>query len=154
MLLLPVGAYLVWVRLPWLRMGRRASGPAYRREQLIVGLRLAIAAALIMGLAGIRLYSQTGRQAVIFLIDGSASVSPVRQAAEAFVVRALAHKSPGDLAGVAVFGRDGRLEVPPARMPVFRGLTADPAGTLPIWRPVSAWPDYPCHRVTAVASWY
>lgn len=126
LLLLPVTIYLLWVRLPWLRLARRASRPDYFRERWILGLRLIVAAVVIMALAGAQVYTGTNRQAVLFLMDGSASTTPARRAAEEWLTQALREKGPDDVAGVVVFGREARIETPPGETPVFGGLTVDP----------------------------
>ncbi|HEX7973807.1 MAG TPA: VWA domain-containing protein [Anaerolineales bacterium] len=101
--LLPAAAYFGWPR----------RGFGQRRETLALGLRLAILACLILGLAGLELVLHPNDLAVVFLVDVSDSIPAQVQAAEAETVRqALQQMGPDDQAAVVVFGGEALVERP------------------------------------------
>lgn len=73
--------------------------------------RVGLVALLVAALAGWEWRRPTRDLAVVFLLDRSASITPSAwEQAVAFVQEALAHKAPGDRAGVVVFGAQPWVE--------------------------------------------
>ncbi len=73
--------------------------------------RVGLVALLVAALAGWEWRRPTRDLAVVFLLDRSASITPSAwEQAVAFVQEALAHKAPGDRAGVVVFGTEPWVE--------------------------------------------
>ncbi|HZR98615.1 MAG TPA: VWA domain-containing protein, partial [Chloroflexota bacterium] len=125
LLALPLlAAYLVAARLPWWRAARRAGRPALRQEGRRLALRLAWLALLVLALAGLTLVRPLHRQAVVLVLDASASVAPVRDQAEAAARAALGRLASGDLAGVVATAAGARVEEPPNAQPLFTRLAA------------------------------
>lgn len=94
----------------WLSARRR--GVSKRQWRVAVGARVAVAGLLAAALAGLAIPRTGSRVAVMFLVDGSDSMSAAgRAAATDWVRQALAAQPAGDKAGVAFFGRDARLEL-------------------------------------------
>lgn len=86
-------------------------------------LRLAVLVALSLAAAGLTLEQQVDDLAVVFAIDGSASVGVAgQQKAAEFVQEALKHQQEGDLAGVVVFGGDAALDQAPRPHLEFHGV--------------------------------
>lgn len=107
---------VLWRGNPW-RL------PAARRR-LILGLRTALLLALILALSGLELEWSVRREAVIFVIDQSASISAARSEINQWLRDALA-KRPGTYeAGVVAAGREPMIELTPSQQPVFRQVEA------------------------------
>ena len=118
-----LAALLVAVRLPWWRAARRAGRPALRGEIRRLVLRLVWLALPVLALAGATLTRPLDRQAIVFVVDGSASVSASRDEAEDFVRTALESLAPGDLAGVVVAAAGARVEEAPDARPLFERVS-------------------------------
>lgn len=104
LLLLPLLLYPVYL---WWRHSHHL--PPFRRN-LILGLRIALLASLILALAGMQFRFTVDRQSVVFVVDLSASCAKSRDAAEAFIHAALKQKQIDDQAGMVVFGENARID--------------------------------------------
>lgn len=103
----------LWLAIPALaliaRFGRRRLTRV--RWALVLALRAALVAVLAAILAEPTLRRPVDDLAVLFVVDGSASLGPARQAeALAFVDSALSHQRKGDVAGVVVFGAEAMVD--------------------------------------------
>lgn len=121
----PAAAFLVAARLPWWRAARRAGRAALRQEGRRLALRLAWVALLLLALAGIVVTRPLGRQAVLFVLDASASTAPVRDRGEAAVRAGAERLRPGDRLGVVAAASGARVEEMPVESPVFARLAAN-----------------------------
>lgn len=120
--LLALPAAWVWIillRRPWRRLSA-GSRRARRREGLVTGFRLLLATLIILGLAGPQAYRRVPEQAVVFLLDVSASTQGAGDKGVSWINRALAERGTGDLAGVVAFGEEARVEETPRADPSFR----------------------------------
>ncbi|HEX2034478.1 MAG TPA: VWA domain-containing protein [Chloroflexota bacterium] len=129
----PLALLLVWARWPWWQAARRLPHPgrsrAMRQEGRRLALRLAWLSLLVLALAGASLARPLRQQAVVFVLDASASVAPVRDQAEGAVRTAAARLRPGDVAGVVATAGGASVEELPVAQPLFRRLAATlPAG--------------------------
>lgn len=120
LLLLPLLWLFAWAT--WLpnraRLGRR-------RYLALLGVRSLLLAALILALAGAQVVRAVEATAVVFLIDGSASVAPAqRERALAYVNAAIAAGQPSDQAAVVVFGAAPAVERAAAPLAPLRQLTS------------------------------
>ena len=80
---------------------------------LALWLRLTVAALLVLALAGLRVPAPARSVAAVFVVDQSASVPvDIREAARHWVRQALAAQGPDDVAGIVVFDREARVELP------------------------------------------
>ena len=119
-----LAAILVLARLPWLKAARYSGRRALRQEGRRLALRLAWATLLVLALAGTTLARPLDRQAVMLVLDASASVASARDQAEA-AARAIADRLPqGDALGVVAVAAGARVEEPLSTEPVFSRLTA------------------------------
>ena len=120
LLLLPaVLALLVLARRPWLTAPARAP---HGREVRRLALRFGWLSLLVLALAGLTVTRRLDRQAIVFVLDGSASTAGARDAAEAAVRSALDRKRDGDRVGVVQAAAGARVEEPPAERPLFTRL--------------------------------
>ena len=119
LLLLPVFALLAMPSLTGWREQRAGGGRWFRlnwqqvssRELLSLLLRLAIALALILALAGLELVRHSDQLAVVFLLDASDSMPPSAQAAAGhYIQQSMQAMRPDDQAAVVVFGGDALVE--------------------------------------------
>jgi Mg-chelatase subunit ChlD len=103
-------AFLPLLALPFL--GRPfPRGRQRRRLLLATGLRLAIGASVILGLADMRWMQPVESMTVVFVLDLSDSVPAAEQArAEALIRRAVATMPEGDRAAVVAFGERALVE--------------------------------------------
>src|SRR5690606_8252221 len=96
----------------WLGRPRRGALRA-RRDWVSMGLRVLIMLLLALSLAGSQLVRAADELAVVFLVDGSDSISPAQQeAAENYVREAIATMSVDEQAAVIVFGANALVERP------------------------------------------
>lgn len=107
---------LTLLALPLLLLGQRRSladfTPAQRR--ICLAVRALILMLLALTLAGVRTLFPSSELGVLFVVDGSASVSPeAAKAARDFVGAALPAQRAGDQAGVVGFGRNAEVWQPP-----------------------------------------
>ncbi|HEV8637397.1 MAG TPA: VWA domain-containing protein, partial [Chloroflexota bacterium] len=151
LLMLPaVAALLVVARWPWLRRrrpphrpgdggtGRRGdrplapspgrpvapSGAGWSGELRRLAFRFAWLSLLVLALAGPTVTRRLDRQAIVFVVDGSASTAGARDAAEGGVRAALEGKRGDDRAGVVQAAAGARVEEPPSERPLFTRLAA------------------------------
>ena len=120
LLLLPLFWLFAWLaRAPNLaRLGRG-------RYLTLVGLRSLMVIALILAMAGVQLVRDVEDTAVLFLIDGSDSVSPAqRQAALDYVNRSVTAADPGDRAALVLFGAEPAVERAAEAVAPVRRLTS------------------------------
>jgi Ca-activated chloride channel family protein len=93
-------------------LARRRVGVAKRQWRAAVVLRALLVALLIVAVAGLGFVHDADRVATVFVLDGSDSMSGSgRTEALTWVKEALAHQPDGSASGVAVFGRDARVEL-------------------------------------------
>lgn len=103
LLLLPVFAAVGWPHLSYRR----------RRDRASLIIRLMLVTLIVLGLAGIQVQRSADKLAVVFLLDGSDSVSPELQSAAVEYVREAAEAMKDiDQAAVVVFGADALVEIP------------------------------------------
>lgn len=107
---------LALLALPLVALGHRRSLADFTPRQRVVCfvLRSAILALLVLSLAGLRTLLPSPELGVVFVVDGSASVSPeAAKQARDFVESALPHQRAGDSVGVTGFGRGTEVWQPP-----------------------------------------
>ena len=84
-----------------------------QRRRLVLGVRIAIAALLILGLAGPRIIGRADEQAVAFLVDVSDSVTPpMRETTMSFLRDATSAMTDRDRAIIIAFGAQSVVERP------------------------------------------
>jgi Mg-chelatase subunit ChlD len=92
-------------------MGKPVRGPARRREIVALGLRAIIVLCVILALAGLEIARPSDQLAVVFLIDGSDSMSSeAKGLALDYARQAIRNMGPDDQAAVVVFGGDALVE--------------------------------------------
>lgn len=113
---------------------RSLAGLGRVRKTIAILLRSSVVALIVFALAELQLVRKNESMTTLFLLDASQSIprdwqSPMLQ----FVNTAIeTHRRPGDLAGVIAFGRDAKVESPPAEYnETMTGLenTLDPEHT-------------------------
>ncbi|MCB1001245.1 MAG: VWA domain-containing protein [Acidimicrobiales bacterium] len=105
-----IAALLVVVLLEWV-IARRRVGVGRRQWRIAAGLRLVVAAVLLIALVAPVVRRPADRTATVFVVDLSASMgSTGRRAAEAWVRDAMAARDGDDLAAVVGFGAEARLD--------------------------------------------
>jgi uncharacterized membrane protein len=118
---LAVSAVASLFRLTKPRNSLAGLGPV--RQWLALGLRCALITFLALALAEPRIRQQTETTTVLFVLDRSLSVPEERQdKLRDFINDAVEHRGAGherDKAGLIVFGRRPRLELPPSDAPRF-----------------------------------
>jgi len=123
--LLPmVAVFLVVARLPWWRAARRAGRRAVRQEGRRLALRLFWASLLLLALSGVTVARPLNRQAVVMVLDESASTAAVRDQIELAASAAATGLRPGDLLGVVAAASGARVEEGPTASPLFSRLAA------------------------------
>lgn len=139
----------------WLASRRRGVGR--RQWHLAMGLRGAVALALLAALLTPSIDRTADDVATVFLIDASDSMTSAGRAAAADLVREAIDAQPPDTrAGVVVFGRDARLETLLSEDPTFAGVSVvvDTGGTdlaAAIRLGAAALPGDARHRVVLVS---
>lgn len=99
------------------------------RPLLALVLRMVLLIALILSLAGMRLVRTVDNVTVVFLIDGSDSVSPTqREWAMQYITEALALQHPDDRAAVVVFGKRALVERAPTHLETIQQFASAPIG--------------------------
>jgi uncharacterized membrane protein/Mg-chelatase subunit ChlD len=94
---------------------RSLAGLGMLRRALAILFRTAVITLIVLALAEVQSVRRTDRLATIFLLDASNSVPREQQrAALDYVTDASKKRRREDLAGVVVFGKEPRVEVPPA----------------------------------------
>jgi Ca-activated chloride channel homolog len=125
-----VALLLVFARLPWWRAAaaRRAMSPSPLRGEIRrLALRLAWLALPLLALAGLSLTRSQDRLAVVFVVDTSASVAPVRDHQLEAVNEALSSLRDEDIAGVVSVGDGARVEQPLTEGAILDLLPGAPA---------------------------
>ncbi len=112
---------------------RSLAGLGTFRRALAILFRTAVITLIVLALAELQSVRRTDRLATIFLLDVSNSVPREQQkAALDYATEASKKMRREDLTGVVVFGREPRVEVPPAPSPLnLLGIetTIDPENT-------------------------
>jgi Mg-chelatase subunit ChlD/uncharacterized membrane protein len=103
---------LLFILLPIIFvLGKPVRGPSRRREIVALGLRVIIMLCVILALAGLTIARPSDQLAVVFLIDGSDSMSSeAKGLALDYARQAISHMGPDDQAAVVVFGGDALVE--------------------------------------------
>jgi uncharacterized membrane protein/secreted protein with Ig-like and vWFA domain len=92
-------------------IGKPVRGPARRREISALGLRVAIVLCVILALAGLEIVRLSDQVAVVFLLDGSDSMSSeAKGLALDYTRQAIGKMGPDDQAAIVVFGGDALVE--------------------------------------------
>lgn len=121
LLLLLLIPYFVWVGLP------RKTAVRRWRENASLAIRLLIILLLTLSLAGTQLVRAADELAVVFLVDGSDSITPEQSAqAETFIRDALETMPVTDQAAVVVFGADALVERPMSGLAELAPITSVP----------------------------
>ena len=108
-------ALLVLVPLLWLGMRRSIAAWTAAQRRVCTAVRILLLALIVLALAGLRVLRPSAETSVLFVVDGSASVSPeATNAAREFVAKSLASKGRGDSSGVIGFSETATLWQPPA----------------------------------------
>ncbi len=120
LLLLP---FLVWVARPYQTTFRQRNW----REWSSLLLRILIVLLIILALAGTQAVRAVDELAVVFLVDGSDSITAEQFAqAEGFVATAVARMGSNDQAAVVVFGADALVERPMSSLAELAPITSVP----------------------------
>ena len=86
-------ALLVALPLLWLGMRRSIAAWTSPQRRICTAVRILLLALIVLALAGLRVLRPSAETAVLFVVDGSASVSPeAANSAREFVAKALASK--------------------------------------------------------------
>ncbi len=95
-----------------------------------LGLRTALALALILAVAGAQLVLPVDRLTTVFLLDGSDSLPPsARAQAETFIQEALQQMPEEDRAAIVVFGGNALVERAPSADPRLGRISSVPVAT-------------------------
>ncbi|NJN68531.1 MAG: VWA domain-containing protein [Chloroflexaceae bacterium] len=99
------------------------------RPRFALALRTTIFVAFVLSLAGTQVVRPVRDLAVVFLVDGSDSVTPdQREWASDYINQSLATRQPADRAAIVVFGQNALVERVPARLDTIARLTSTPIG--------------------------
>jgi Mg-chelatase subunit ChlD len=130
---------LPWVLWPLLALlavelllAWRRVGVSRRQWRLAVGVRVAVAALIVLALADPVLRRPSDRVASVFVVDASASVTgPGEAAATAFLDAAAGARPDDSAAGIVVFGGDARVDQVVDRLDAYTGsqTVVDPSAT-------------------------
>ena len=121
-------ALLLLLSLPYFFwLGRPGPGKRRGRQWASLFLRLLIMLLLIFGLAGSQIVRAADELAVVFLLDGSDSISRAQaEAAERYVREAITSMGPDDQAAVVVFGGNALVERPMSGLAELAPVTSVP----------------------------
>ncbi len=109
----PIALLLLLLLIPILWIGWPGRGYDRRREISALVLRTALVILTVMAITGLELLQRSDKLAVVFLLDGSDSVSAeMKEAGRDFISRSLAEMGPEDRAAVVLFGGDALVESP------------------------------------------
>jgi uncharacterized membrane protein len=97
-----------------------------RRQTMVLAVRLALLAAIVLGLAGASLRLPQSRQAVVFVADLSNSDVSGSSSMQALINAALSHRPSGDVAGIVSVGHEPMVEQPVAPLTSFDGFQTSP----------------------------
>lgn len=112
--------------------GRRMLGITRARKHLVIALRIALMALLVMALAGPQAVQPNRGTCVVFAIDMSDSISDSgREAYKAFLRQALSHIGEEDQVAIVAFGRDALVDLTPTTLQEIPPIYSkpDPRGT-------------------------
>ena len=111
LLVLPVLGLLVWY---W--SGKSLAGLGRWRRRLAISARLAVLMLIVLALAEPQIVWRNDRLTTLYMVDLSQSVPRDKIEPMLNFVRqsTLAHRQADDLAGMVVFAKNARVEVPPA----------------------------------------
>ena len=124
LLLLLTLPYFVW--LGWPRAARR---PRRGRALTAVVVRVLLIMLVVLGLAGTQAVRAADELAVVFLVDGSDSITPVQfAAAETYVREAMAVMGAADQAAVVVFGANAVVDRPMSGLADLAPISSVPQG--------------------------
>ena len=119
LLLLLAFPYFFWLGRPRVR--------SRQREWLSVALRLFILFLLVLSLAGSQIVRAADELAVVFLVDGSDSISPAqKEIAEEYVRNAMVAMGANDRAAVLVFGANALVDRPMSGLSELAPVTSTP----------------------------
>ncbi len=107
---------LTLLALPLLLLGQRRSLADFTRAQrrTCLAVRALILSLIALAMAGVRALLPSSELGVLFVVDGSASISPeAAKMARDFVSAALPSQRTGDHAGVVGFGKSTEVWQPP-----------------------------------------
>ena len=105
---------LVLPPLVWMSF-RSLAGLGAVRRALAIGIRAAVITLIVLALAEVQTVRRSDRLTTMFLVDASNSVPRDQQKASLdYVTEASKKRHKDDMAGVIVFGKGPRVEVPPA----------------------------------------
>lgn len=122
-------ALLLLLTLPYFFWLGRPRSITYRhwRAWMSLGLRLVIVGLVTLALAGTQTVKASNQLAVVFLLDGSDSISTEQKAqAENFVRTAIESMTPNDQAAVVVFGANALVERPMSGLAELAPITSVP----------------------------
>lgn len=121
LLLLPVFWAGIIFSVKWLKIKEKG------RKAGIVGLRMAVAACLILALAGVSINWFHSSVTTVFVLDVSDSAKDQQAYGEKFITEALKEMSSKDEVGIIAFGGDARIEQFVTDKPLFSGIETTPA---------------------------
>ena len=128
----PLVAIVVCVLVAEYLLARRRLGVGNRQWKVATGLRVLVAAALVLAALEPGFTFRSNEVATMFVLDASDSMSPAGRAeANSLASQALVDRPEKTRAGVVAFGRDARLEHLVQDDLKFQGLSVavDPGGT-------------------------
>jgi uncharacterized membrane protein/Mg-chelatase subunit ChlD len=96
-----------------------------RRMRVALAVRLALLAALILGLAGLTIRVSQSRQATVFVTDLSASDAGQRSTMQSLLASAATSRPQSDVMGVVDTGRQPVVEQPASRVSGFDGFQSN-----------------------------
>ncbi len=115
--------YFYWLGRP------RLSWPRSKRQWASLALRLLIVSLITVSLAGAQAVRAADELAVVFLLDGSDSISPQQRAeAETYIRSAIEQMQSNDQAAVVVFGADALVERPMSSLAQLAPVSSTPQG--------------------------
>lgn len=121
LLLLILVPLILWIGRP------RAAIPRKGRDIAAMTLRGVILTCLILALAGLQVVRTADDLAVVFLVDGSDSITADQAAAaETFIRDALLTMEPDDQAAVVVFGANALVDRPMSRLNELSSISSVP----------------------------
>ena len=148
---------LVVPPLVWMSF-RSLAGLGTVRRALAIGFRTAVIALIVLALAEVQTVRRSERLTTMFLVDASNSVPRDQQkAALDYVTEASKKRRKDDMAGVIVFGKGPRVEVPPAPSELnLLGIesTIDPENTdlgAALKLALAAFPEDTARRVVVIS---
>jgi hypothetical protein len=107
----------VFIPLLWIFSLDSLSGLGTTRSLMALGIRTVVIALVIVSLAEVQWVQRSEKMTVMYLLDQSLSIPPhQRRAMVDYVVAEVKthrNKKRNDRAGVIVFGREAKMEIPP-----------------------------------------